>query len=35
MITAVLFNSQPFEREFLIQASANQSIEWQFLEFRL
>jgi D-lactate dehydrogenase len=35
MITATVFNSQPFEREFLLQASTNQSIEWQCLEFRL
>jgi D-lactate dehydrogenase len=35
MITAAVFNCQPYEREFLLQASANRGIEWQFLEFRL
>src|ERR1700743_2030600 len=35
MITATAFNSAPFEREFLLNASANQHIEWQFLEPRL
>lgn len=35
MITAAVFDTKPYDREALQQASANHSIEWHFLEFRL
>jgi D-lactate dehydrogenase len=35
MIIVAVFNCHPFEQEFMLQASANRSIEWQFLEPRL
>ncbi len=35
MITAAVFDTKPYDRESLRQASANHGIEWHFLEFRL
>jgi len=35
VITAAVFDTKPYDREALQQASANGGIEWQFLEFRL
>ena len=35
MITAAVFDTKPYDRQALQQASANQAIEWRFLEFRL
>src|SRR5262249_20552206 len=35
VITAAVFDTKPYDREALQQASANRSIEWHFLEFRL
>jgi hypothetical protein len=35
VITAAVFDTKPYDREALQQASANHGIEWQFLEFRL
>jgi len=35
VITAAVFDTKPYDREALQQASANQSIQWHFLEFRL
>ena len=35
VVTAAVFDTKPYDREALQQASANQDIEWHFLEFRL
>src|SRR5262249_21873194 len=35
VITAAVFDSKPYDREVLQQASANTGINWRFLEFRL
>ena len=35
VIMAAVFDTKPYDREALQQASANRGIEWQFLEFRL
>jgi D-lactate dehydrogenase len=35
VITATVFDTKPYDREALLQASANHSIEWHFLDFRL
>lgn len=35
MITAAVFDTKPYDREALQQASANYGINWHFLEFRL
>src|SRR5512136_951974 len=35
MITTAVFDTKPYDREPLQQASANRGIEWRFLEFRL
>jgi len=35
MITTAVFDTKPYDREALQQASANRGIEWHFLEFRL
>ena len=35
MITAAVFDTKPYDRQALQQASANHGIEWHFLEFRL
>ena len=35
MITAAVFDTKPYDREALQQASANHEIEWHFSEFRL
>jgi len=35
MITAAVFDTKPYDREALQQASADRDIEWHFLEFRL
>src|SRR5262245_12453992 len=35
MITAAVFDTKPYDREALEQASADRHIEWRFLEFRL
>jgi D-lactate dehydrogenase len=35
MITAAVFDTKPYDREALEQASADRQIEWRFLEFRL
>jgi D-lactate dehydrogenase len=35
MITTAVFDTKPYSREPLQRASANSSIEWRFLEFRL
>ena len=35
VITAAVFDTKPYDREALQQASANHGIEWHFLEFRL
>src|SRR5215831_13998156 len=35
MIATAVFDTKPYDREALQQASANHGIEWHFLEFRL
>jgi D-lactate dehydrogenase len=35
VITAAVFDTKPYDRQALQQASANQGIKWHFLEFRL
>src|SRR5215831_11966036 len=35
MITAAVFDTKPYDREALEQASRDRHIEWRFLEFRL
>jgi len=35
VIAAAVFDTKPYDREALQQASANHGIEWHFLEFRL
>jgi D-lactate dehydrogenase len=35
VITAAVFDTKPYDRQALEQASANQGIDWHFLEFRL
>jgi D-lactate dehydrogenase len=35
MITAAVFDTKPYDRQALQQASADEGIEWRFLEFRL
>jgi D-lactate dehydrogenase len=35
VITAAVFDTKPYDRQALQEASANHGIEWQFLEFRL
>jgi D-lactate dehydrogenase len=35
VITAAVFDTKPYDREALTQASADHAIEWRFLEFRL
>jgi D-lactate dehydrogenase len=35
VITAAVFDTKPYDREALQQASASHGIEWHFLEFRL
>ena len=35
VITAAVFDTKPYDREALQQASTNHDIEWHFLEFRL
>jgi D-lactate dehydrogenase len=35
VITATVFDTKPYDREALKQASASHDIEWRFLEFRL
>src|SRR5262252_2897447 len=35
MITAAVFDTKPYDREALEQASADRHIKWRFLEFRL
>jgi D-lactate dehydrogenase len=35
MITAVVFDTKPYDQEALEQASVDRHIEWRFLEFRL
>jgi D-lactate dehydrogenase len=35
VITAAVFDTKPYDRQALQQASANHGIEWHFLEFRL
>ena len=35
VIAAAVFDTKPYDREALQQASANRGIEWHFLEFRL
>lgn len=35
MITAAVFDTKPYDREALEQASANHGINWHFREFRL
>jgi D-lactate dehydrogenase len=35
VITAAVFDTKPYDREALEQASANYGINWHFLEFRL
>src|SRR5215472_14087866 len=35
VITAAVFDTKPYDRQALQQASANHDIEWHFLEFRL
>jgi D-lactate dehydrogenase len=35
MITAAVFDTKPYDRQALEQASADRLIEWRFLEFRL
>src|SRR5215831_8564103 len=35
MITAVVFDTKPYDQQALVQASADRPIEWRFLEFRL
>jgi D-lactate dehydrogenase len=35
VITAAVFDTKPYDREALQQASANHGIDWHFLEFRL
>jgi D-lactate dehydrogenase len=35
VVSAAVFDTKPYDREALKQASANHRIEWRFLEFRL
>src|SRR5215467_844114 len=35
VVTAAVFDTKPYDREALQQASTNHGIEWHFLEFRL
>src|SRR5215831_9863832 len=35
VIGAAVFDTKPYDRESLQQASANHGIEWHFLDFRL
>jgi D-lactate dehydrogenase len=35
VVTAAVFDTKPYDREALKEASANYRIEWRFLEFRL
>ena len=35
MITTAVFDTKPYDRESLQQASANDGIKWHFLDFRL
>jgi D-lactate dehydrogenase len=35
VISTAVFDTKPYDREALEQASANRGIEWRFLEFRL
>ncbi len=35
MITAAVFDTKPYDRQALQRVSANHSIDWRFLEFRL
>jgi D-lactate dehydrogenase len=35
VITAAVFDTKPYDREALQQASANHDIRWHFLDFRL
>jgi D-lactate dehydrogenase len=35
VITAAVFDTKPYDRDALLQASANQGIDWHFLEYRL
>src|SRR5262252_6631099 len=35
MITAAVFDTKPYDRDALEQASADRHIDWHFLEFRL
>jgi D-lactate dehydrogenase len=35
VITAAVFDTKPYDRKALQQASANHAIEWRFLDFRL
>jgi D-lactate dehydrogenase len=35
VITAAVFDTKPYDRDALQQASANHDVEWHFLEFRL
>jgi D-lactate dehydrogenase len=35
VITAAVFDTKPYDREALQQASANHVVDWRFLEFRL
>lgn len=35
VVTAAVFDTKPYDREALQQASVNHGIEWRFIEFRL
>lgn len=35
MVTAAVFDTKPYDRQALQQASANRGVRWHFLEFRL
>jgi D-lactate dehydrogenase len=35
MITTAVFDTKPYDREPLVRASADKSIDWRFLDFRL
>ncbi|HEX8801625.1 MAG TPA: hypothetical protein VF772_23580 [Terriglobales bacterium] len=35
MVTTAVFDTKPYDREALQQASANYGIKWRFLDFRL
>jgi D-lactate dehydrogenase len=35
VITAAVFDTKPYDRQVLLQVSANRCIDWHFLEFRL